>query len=105
MRPVNSGGTIWRRLAHRSSTACICAVFHAITTLANRLSAFGHGLQLVRTSSLGRRDAAGIDRALERVHRFATVEHPSQLTPETDVDEIVGWNAILSSLPNWMPAS
>src|ERR1700680_2750711 len=34
MRPISSAGMTCRRLAQRSWTACICAVFQAITMLA-----------------------------------------------------------------------
>ena len=43
----------------------------------------GDGLHLVGTPGLRRRDAAGVDRALERVDRLAAVEDPSQLAPES----------------------
>jgi len=46
IRPISSGGTIWRLRVQGSSTACICAVFQAITMLAS--------------------DAEGVDRALEK---------------------------------------
>jgi hypothetical protein len=34
MRPISSAGMTCRRLAQRSKSACICAVFQAITMLA-----------------------------------------------------------------------
>ena len=37
--PISSGGMTWRRFDQRSSTACICEVFHALTMLAIRLNA------------------------------------------------------------------
>ena len=39
MRPISSGGTVQGLLAQRSRTPCMCAVFHAITMLASKLSA------------------------------------------------------------------
>ena len=39
MRPISSGGTVRGLLAQRSRTPCMCAVFHAITMLASKLSA------------------------------------------------------------------
>jgi hypothetical protein len=50
----------------------------------------GHGLHLIGTPRLSCRDTAGVDRALERVHGLAAVEHPAKLAPEGGVDKVVG---------------
>jgi len=48
MRPISSGGTIWRRRVRGSSTARICGVFQAIT-MWQQAERIDHRLHLVGT--------------------------------------------------------
>jgi hypothetical protein len=49
----------------------------------------GHCLHLVGTPGLGRPNTAGVNGALECVHRLAPVKNPAQLPAEAGIDEVV----------------
>ena len=89
MRPISSGGTIWRLLAQRSRTACMCAVFHAITMLASRLGASATACISSDRRAWAGPTRPGVDRAFERVRLLAPVEHPAQFPAKAGVDEMV----------------
>ena len=72
-----------RRLAQRSSTDCICRVFHAITMLAKRFSASATaGHPSARLACMLARTRTGVDRPLQCIDRLAAVEHAAQLAAE-----------------------
>ena len=91
MRPVSSGGTICRLLAHRSTVQYGLHLRRVPRhdDIGQQAQGVGHGLHLVNTSSLRRPDSTGVDGAFERIRRLAPVEYPPHLPAEAGIHEVV----------------